>query len=227
MLDLFIEALDPYLGYDASGKLPESRGAPFYETDPVWDEVYPKIQRLEAFHSFFHDEHMLSLMRTVANAEVFVYPIKMARISTPGKIGYETPPHQDAYSHHAGPTMAGIWVALHDVSTEMGRVEVLPGSHKLGVRKVFQAQGVGGVQCEIFADETIKVNPTCVRIPVFFGHSEAVHIETRDKITAAAARKLLQNAPGIVVMDEPVAGGYPTPVTDAAGQDSVFVGRIR
>lgn len=80
---------------------------------------------------------------------------------------------------------------------------------------------------KIFADETIKVNPTCVRIPVFFGHSEAVHIETRDKITAAAARKLLQNAPGIVVMDEPVAGGYPTPVTDAAGQDSVFVGRIR
>lgn len=80
---------------------------------------------------------------------------------------------------------------------------------------------------KIFADETIKVNPTCVRIPVFFGHSEAVHIETRDKISAAAARKLLQNAPGIVVMDEPVAGGYPTPVTDAAGQDSVFVGRIR
>lgn len=175
MLDLFIEALDPYLGYDTSGKLPESRGAPFYETDPVWDEVYPKIQRLEAFHSFFHDEHMLSLMRTVANAEVFVYPIKMARISTPGKIGYETPPHQDAYSHHAGPTMAGIWVALHDVSTEMGRVEVLPGSHKLGVRKVFQAQGVGGVQCEIFADETSWHVSNFEQGDVLIFHSATVH----------------------------------------------------
>jgi aspartate-semialdehyde dehydrogenase len=80
---------------------------------------------------------------------------------------------------------------------------------------------------KIFDDPGLQVNPTCVRVPVFFGHSEAVHIETVDKITAAEARDLLQNAPGITVMDEREDGGYPTPVSDSAGTDPVFVGRIR
>jgi aspartate-semialdehyde dehydrogenase len=80
---------------------------------------------------------------------------------------------------------------------------------------------------KIFSDGSIMVNPTCVRVPVFFGHSEAVHIETVDKITADQARNLLENAPGVTVMDERVDGGYPTAVGDCAGQDAVFVGRIR
>jgi len=79
----------------------------------------------------------------------------------------------------------------------------------------------------IFEDENIRVNPTCVRIPVFYGHSEAVHIETRDPIGAGDARELLRGAPGVVVIDERADGGYPTPVGDCAGEDSVFVGRIR
>ena len=62
---------------------------------------------------------------------------------------------------------------------------------------------------------------------VFYGHSEAVHIETRDKITAEQARKLLEAAPGVVVLDDRQPGGYPTPVGDASGKDPVFVGRIR
>jgi aspartate-semialdehyde dehydrogenase len=80
---------------------------------------------------------------------------------------------------------------------------------------------------KILEDETIQVNPTAVRVPVFYGHSEAVHIETRDKITAQAARELLQKAPGVVVVDERRPGGYPTPVSHAAGKDEVFVGRLR
>jgi aspartate-semialdehyde dehydrogenase len=80
---------------------------------------------------------------------------------------------------------------------------------------------------KILGDESIQVNPTCVRVPVFYGHSEAVHIETRDKITAAEARRLLTEAPGVVVLDERCDGGYPTAVTEAAGRDPVFVGRIR
>ena len=80
---------------------------------------------------------------------------------------------------------------------------------------------------KIFDDPGIQVNPTCVRVPVFFGHSEAVHIETVDKITAEQARALLQSAPGVTVMDEHADGGYPTAVGDAAGADPVFVGRIR
>ncbi len=80
---------------------------------------------------------------------------------------------------------------------------------------------------KIFGDESIQVNPTCVRIPVFFGHSEAVHIETREKITLEKARELLASAPGVTLLDEREAGGYPTPVTEGAGQDPVFVGRVR
>ncbi|MDH5300355.1 MAG: aspartate-semialdehyde dehydrogenase [Gammaproteobacteria bacterium] len=80
---------------------------------------------------------------------------------------------------------------------------------------------------KILEDDQIQVNPTAVRVPVFFGHSEAVHIETREKITTLMARDLLEAAPGIVLMDKREAGGYPTPVTEAAGNDPVYVGRIR
>jgi aspartate-semialdehyde dehydrogenase len=80
---------------------------------------------------------------------------------------------------------------------------------------------------KIMGDESILVNPTAVRVPVIYGHSEAVHIETKQKITAEQARELLSKAPGIVVLDEQQPGGYPTAVTEAAGKDPVFVGRIR
>ncbi len=80
---------------------------------------------------------------------------------------------------------------------------------------------------KIFDDPEIAVNATAVRIPVFFGHSEAIHIETGDKITAAEARKLLKKAPGIKVMDARRPGGYPTAATEGAGSDAVWVGRIR
>ena len=80
---------------------------------------------------------------------------------------------------------------------------------------------------KIFEDESIEVNPTCVRVPVFYGHSEAVHIETGAKLTAQDARQLLSAAPGVTVIDEQRDGGYATPVGDAAGTDPVFVSRIR
>jgi len=80
---------------------------------------------------------------------------------------------------------------------------------------------------KIMGDDNILVNPTAVRVPVFFGHSEAIHIETRDKMTAEQATELLKQSPGIVVLDERNDGGYPTAVTEASGQDPVYVGRIR
>ncbi|MCX7034348.1 MAG: aspartate-semialdehyde dehydrogenase, partial [Arenimonas sp.] len=80
---------------------------------------------------------------------------------------------------------------------------------------------------KILGDDRIQVNPTAVRVPVFYGHSEAVHLETRTKISAAEARALLEAAPGVEVVDDRVPGGYPTPVTHAAGTDPVYVGRIR
>ena len=80
---------------------------------------------------------------------------------------------------------------------------------------------------KIMGDDRIMVNPTTVRVPVFYGHSEAVHIETREKITVERVRALLAKAPGVVLMDERKPGGYPTAATEAAGTDPVFVGRIR
>lgn len=80
---------------------------------------------------------------------------------------------------------------------------------------------------KIMEDESILVNPTAVRVPVFYGHSEAVHIETRDKLSVEDARDLLAKFPGIVVLDERKAGGYPTAVTEGVGHDAVYVGRIR
>ena len=80
---------------------------------------------------------------------------------------------------------------------------------------------------KILGDDSILVNPTAARVPVFYGHSEAVHLETREKITADAARALLRKAPGVTVVDDRADGGYPTAVSDSAGTDPVFVGRIR
>ncbi len=80
---------------------------------------------------------------------------------------------------------------------------------------------------KILEDDSIAVNPTCVRVPVFYAHSEAVHIETRDPLSADQARKLLRKAPGVTVMDKQEPGGYPTPGEEGTNRDDVFVGRIR
>jgi ectoine hydroxylase-related dioxygenase (phytanoyl-CoA dioxygenase family) len=175
ILEDFSGALSPHISFEEATHLPTLNGRPFYETDAEWDETYPRIQALESFHSFFHSESIVDLMEKVSGSEVFVYPMKMARVSTPGKVGYETPPHQDAYSHHAGPTMAGIWVALHDIPQPLGRVKVLPQSHKGGVRKVFTAEGVGGVQCEIYPEETCWHVSDYEQGDVLIFHSATVH----------------------------------------------------
>ena len=80
---------------------------------------------------------------------------------------------------------------------------------------------------KILGDDAIQVNPTAVRVPVFYGHSEAVHIETKAKLTAEKACELLSAAPGITLLDGVETGQYPTAVTESSGNDAVFVGRVR
>ena len=80
---------------------------------------------------------------------------------------------------------------------------------------------------KILENQEIMVNPTCVRVPVFYGHSEAVHIETKEKISADQVHALLRAAPGVSLLDEREDGGYPTAVDEGAGADAVFVGRVR
>lgn len=80
---------------------------------------------------------------------------------------------------------------------------------------------------KILEDSSIMVNPTAVRVPVYCGHSAAVHVETRTKVTVEAAQLLLHSAPGVIVMDGHGVGMYPTAATDAVNTDAVYVGRIR
>ena len=79
---------------------------------------------------------------------------------------------------------------------------------------------------KIMGDDQIRVTATTVRVPVFYGHSEAVNIETERKLTVAEAREILAKAPGVKVVDNPEKNEYPMPL-DAAGQDLTLVGRIR
>lgn len=79
---------------------------------------------------------------------------------------------------------------------------------------------------KIFEDDSIKVTATCVRVPVFYSHSESINIETTKKLTAKEARAILAKAEGVQLYDNPKENMYPLAV-DAAGEDDVFVGRIR
>ena len=79
---------------------------------------------------------------------------------------------------------------------------------------------------KIMEDETIMVSATTVRVPVFYGHSEAVWIETGDRITPDRVREILRTAPGVQVVDDPARNEYPL-AANAAGNDATYVGRIR
>jgi aspartate-semialdehyde dehydrogenase len=80
---------------------------------------------------------------------------------------------------------------------------------------------------KILEDDNLRINPTAVRVPVYYSHSEAIHLETREKLTVEQTRKILSAAPGVEVLDRREPGGYPTAVTEGAHHDAVYVGRIR
>ncbi|MCS7261944.1 MAG: Asd/ArgC dimerization domain-containing protein, partial [Aquificaceae bacterium] len=79
---------------------------------------------------------------------------------------------------------------------------------------------------KILHDPQIKVSATCVRVPVFYGHSEAISLQLKGELSPEEARQLLKKAKGVVVVDDPQEGAYPLAV-EVAGRDEVFVGRIR
>jgi len=80
---------------------------------------------------------------------------------------------------------------------------------------------------KIMEDNSIMVNPTAVRVPIIYGHSEAIHVELKKPMTAEQARALLSKAPGVKVVDNIAKASYPTVIKNATGHDEVFVGRIR
>ena len=82
------------------------------------------------------------------------------------------------------------------------------------------------VETKKILDPEIKVHATCVRVPVFIGHAEAMNVEFEKPLDEHEARELLAAAPGILVVDRREAGGYVTPM-EVAGEDTVFVSRMR
>ena len=82
------------------------------------------------------------------------------------------------------------------------------------------------VETKKILDPRIKVTATCVRVPVFVGHSESVNIEFERQMTVAEARSILREAPGVLVVDKREPGGYVTPI-EAAGEFATYVSRIR
>ncbi|MBY6017301.1 aspartate-semialdehyde dehydrogenase [Ferrimonas balearica] len=116
--------------------------------------------------------------------------------------------------------------ATHEVFDQQIAFNVLPkidqfmdnGYTKEEMKMVWETQ-------KIFGDADIQVNATAVRVPVFYGHAEAIHLETRLPTSAEEAKALLDQAPGVTLMADDE--DYPTPFTNAAGQDEVFVGRVR
>jgi aspartate-semialdehyde dehydrogenase len=79
---------------------------------------------------------------------------------------------------------------------------------------------------KILGDQSLRISATCARVPVYTGHSESVNIETREELSPDECRRLLADAPGVIVVDDPANGVYPLAI-DAAGRDDVLVGRIR
>jgi aspartate-semialdehyde dehydrogenase len=100
------------------------------------------------------------------------------------------------------------------------------GSFAAGEDHTDEERKLMGETRKILGDPSIRVSATCVRVPVLTGHSEAVNVQTREPLSPERARELLAAAPGVSVLDDPSAAVYPLAI-DAAGQDDVFVGRIR
>jgi len=78
---------------------------------------------------------------------------------------------------------------------------------------------------KILGDESVRVNPTAVRVPVFYGHAEAIHLELRQPVSAEDVKRVLESAPGVTLIAD--SQEYPTQVTHASGSDQTFVGRVR
>ena len=103
---------------------------------------------------------------------------------------------------------------------------VIPADRRLHGRRLDQGRVEDGVETKKILDPKIKLTATCVRVPVFIGHSEAVNIEFEEPISADEAREILREAPGCLVIDRREPGGYITP-HEAAGEDATYISRIR
>src|SRR5262249_40042659 len=115
------------------------------ENDPDYMAAYDDIQRLEAFHALAHEPALLEPLRRLFGEEGLVHPRNIARVMVPNNNTLTTPPHQDFIHIQGTVEPYTAWIPLGDCPRALGGLEVLPGSHRLGVLPVRPAKGAGGV----------------------------------------------------------------------------------
>lgn len=124
-------------------------GVRYREGDPEYMAAYDDIQRLESFHALAHHPRLLAVLRAVLGEDVLVHPRNIARVMFPQHAEYTTAPHQDYVHIQGAPDTWTAWIPLGDCPVELGGLEVLAGSHRLGLLPIHPAGGVGGVGVEL------------------------------------------------------------------------------
>jgi len=139
-------------GFLAPGSDPEEAiaapGVRCREGDPEYMAVYDEIQRLEAFHALAHAPALLEVLERLFGEEVLVHPRNIARVMFPQNNRFATPAHQDFVHIQGCEETYTAWIPLGDCPRELGGLEVLPGSHRFGVRPTHAAEGAGGLGVE-------------------------------------------------------------------------------
>ncbi|HMS86930.1 MAG: phytanoyl-CoA dioxygenase family protein [Acidimicrobiales bacterium] len=118
-------------------------GAAFHEDQEEFLDVYGDVQRLQAFHTFAHDDRLTDLMRQVVGPTAFPHPLKIARLAFPGQYEVSTPPHQDYPNNQGSTGLTAAWIPVGDCPRELGALAVLRGSHRYGLRPLAIHRGAG------------------------------------------------------------------------------------
>jgi aspartate-semialdehyde dehydrogenase len=201
----------------------------FYRQDPAVPLVVPEVnpEALATHQGIIATPNCSTIQMVVALKPIYdAAGIKRVVVSTYQAVSGAGKRGVDALAHQAAQAVAGDAVRDEFFPHRIA-FNLLPhidsflpsGATKEEQKMVDETQ-------KIFADPRIKVSATCVRVPVYGAHSEALNVETERKVTADEARALLAAFPGIAVIDDPQFLRYPMPI-DAEGRDPVFVGRIR
>lgn len=142
-------------------------------------------------------------------------------VSGSGRAGIE------ALSRQTARALNGLGTDEFDVYPRPIAFNVIPQIGELDADgETREERGLRTESWRVLGDDRIAFNATAVRVPVFHGHAQALHVETRTPLSAVQARELLRQVPGLTVVDAG-DGAYPTPLVEAGGGDSVYIGRIR
>jgi ectoine hydroxylase-related dioxygenase (phytanoyl-CoA dioxygenase family) len=126
-----------------------STSRPYLESDEEFQAVYAEIQKLQSFHELAHHQSLAEIMQQVLGATAFPHPLKVARISFPGSFETTTPPHQDFPNNQGTESLTAAWIPLSDITTVLGGLAVLRGSHQEDILELTGHLGPGNRQADL------------------------------------------------------------------------------